>query len=668
MNAAVRHAAARLAGLSLATLLGLPAAVQAGETVTAADPTEFSIEQLLEVKVYSASKFEQNSTEAPGGVTIVNAADIKAYGYRTLADVLRGVRGFYVTYDRNYTYIGVRGFSRMGDYNARVLLLVDGYRINDPVYDSAFSGTEFPLDVDLIERIEIVRGAGSSIYGSNAFFAVINVITRHGADLNGVESAASIQSFGTDGERISDGGRTGNGFEWMASASRYRSRGQDQYYPEFDTPATNNGIAHDLDGDHYEQAYSKFSYGGATLAGGFSHRVKHIPTASYGTDFNDPRAQTADQEIYADLSWYHALTPVWEFSPRLFYGRYTYTGDYPEAGIVNRDEGLGEWWGAEAKTIGHFEQHKLLLGAEYQDNIGQDQANFDLAPRAVYLDDHRNSRRDGFYVQDEFTIAPGLLFNGGLRYDYYSTAGSAVNPRMALVWSPLPPTAIKLLYGTAFRAPNTYELYYAAVPNKANPQLRSEKIRTWEMIVEHELQPNFRLTADAYYNQISNLINQVVDPADGMLVFQNSGHVEGRGVELEAERAWTSQTRLRASLAWQSTRDRDTGGHLNNSPAWLGKLSFATPLHFIPLRAGAEAQYNGNRSTLSGATLGGYVVTNVSLLTDTLLPGIEVSGSVYNLLDRSYADPARPEHAQNTIPQDGRSFRFKLVYHLPHHP
>ena len=87
----------------------------------------------------------------------------KRYGYRTLADILRSVRGFYVTNDRNYSYLGVRGFSRPGDYNARILLLVDGHRLNDNIFGAALIGTEFPLDVDLIERVEIIRGPSSSL-------------------------------------------------------------------------------------------------------------------------------------------------------------------------------------------------------------------------------------------------------------------------------------------------------------------------------------------------------------------------------------------------------------------------------------------------------------------------------------------------------------------------
>src|SRR5690349_15333145 len=106
--------------------------------------------------VYGASKYEQKVTEAPSSVSIVTADEIKKFGYRTLGDILRSVRGFYVTYDRNYSYIGVRGFARPSDYNTRILLLIDGHRLNESIYNSVYVGTEAVLDVDLIDRVEII--------------------------------------------------------------------------------------------------------------------------------------------------------------------------------------------------------------------------------------------------------------------------------------------------------------------------------------------------------------------------------------------------------------------------------------------------------------------------------------------------------------------------------
>lgn len=649
-------------------ILGMALPAQAAaDSHAAADLTGLSLEELLSIEIYSASKFMQKTTEAPATVTIVTADDIRNHGHRTLADILASARGLFVSYDRNYQYVGARGFNRPGDYNSRVLLMVDGYRLNDPVYDQASIGTEFPLDVDLIERVEIVRGPGSSIYGSNAFFAVVNVITRHGGDLDGVEASGELASSGGDKERLSYGRRYESGAELLLSASRYRSRGQDLFFPEFNAPATNNGIASNLDGDRYHSLFGKLAYDGFTLTGAYANRTKQVPSAAYGMVFNDPGADTVDAQGFADLAYYGKLGERWDVAGHAFYSSYAFTGNYPFGApvVLNRDETESSWGGAEARLMGRFERHKLVMGAEYQDNFRQDQRNFDVAPYALYLDDRRSSRREGIYLQDEITLMQGVLLNAGVRYDRYSTVGETVNPRLGLIWSPQETTALKLLYGTAFRAPNAFEQYYndGNATSKVSPNLKPEEITSYEIVAEHELQHNFRLTASVYQNEISNLVNQVTDPADGLLVFQNIGQVKTRGAEFEAERAWDGGMRLRASYAWQITRDQTTGAELENSPNQLAKLNYSQPVWGDALRAGVELQYTGPRKTLAGATTGGYGVANLTLLSRKLARGLELSASVYNLFDKRYADPARPEHVPiDAIEQDGRNFRLKLGY------
>jgi outer membrane receptor for ferrienterochelin and colicin len=161
------------------------------------DLSKLNLEDLMNITVYSASKRVQNSSDAPSSVTVITADEIQRYGYRSLAEILESVRGFYVTYDRDYSFVGVRGFGRLGDSNNRLLVLIDGHRINDNVFGQPYLGTEFLVDVDMIERIEIIRGPSSSLYGADAFFAVINVITRKGSELKGGELSFADASYET---------------------------------------------------------------------------------------------------------------------------------------------------------------------------------------------------------------------------------------------------------------------------------------------------------------------------------------------------------------------------------------------------------------------------------------------------------------------------------------
>lgn len=652
--------------IALIMTLSIQGTAHSQEYAAPTDLIQLPIEQLMNIEVSTASKFSQKTTEAPANVTIITANDIKRYGYRTLANVLSSVRGMNVAYDRNYNYLGVRGAGRTGDYNSRVLLLVDGYRLNDNIYDQAAIGTEFPVDVDLIDRVEVVRGPGSSIYGSNAVLGVVNVITKRGRDLNGLEASGELASFDTNKERLSYGKRYENGAELLLSASRYHSSGQDLFFPEFNTPADNNGIAHHLDGDRYKSFLGKLAYAGFTLTSGYSNRDKAVPTASYSTVFNDPNFSVTDGASFLDLGYYGELAKSWDITAHVFQGRYRYEGIYPYAGapvVLNKDTAQGDWWGTEVKILGRFEKHKVVAGVEYQDNYRQDQANYDISPYTLILDDKRSSKRDGIYVQDEITLGKGLLLNAGVRNDHYSTMGDAVNPRLGLIWSPADTTALKLLYGTAFRAPNIYELYYGtAGVQKANPALQPEKIATYEFVVEHSPQQDLRLTADMYRNKINNNITQIADPADGLLVFVNAGQVDARGAEFEAERLWDGGARLRTSYAWQISRDEATHAELVNSPRHLAKLNYSVPVWGDGLRTGLELQYTSSRKTLKGGTAGAHLLTNLTLLSERLAENLDVSASLYNLFDIRYADPGAQEHVQDLIAQDGRSYRLKLNY------
>ena len=392
-----------------------------------------SLGELLELRidsVYGASRHNQKVTEAPSSVTIVTADEIQRYGHRTLADILRGVRGFYVTNDRNYSFLGVRGFNRPGDYNARVLLLIDGHRLNDNVFGGALIGTEFPLDVDLIERVEIIRGPSSSIYGSSAFLGVINVSTK---DLNGLQAAGSVASFGTGAGRLSYGRTFGNGFEMMLSGSAYDSRGHRRlYYEEFDAPGTNNGMAENADSDEFKKFFGKLKFANFTLQGLYGARDKTIPTASFGTVFNDPRSRTLEKVGFVDLQYQRELPKQWDLSSRVYFDRYGYDGDYiydlsedenPFL-VVYKDFARGSWWGTELRLTKQLEKHTFTVGSEYRDDFRQDQFNYDEDPFFSYLDDKRDRKNWAVDIQDEFALHEKLTLNIGVRRDHYDSFGS----------------------------------------------------------------------------------------------------------------------------------------------------------------------------------------------------------------------------------------------------
>jgi outer membrane receptor protein involved in Fe transport len=628
-----------------------------------ANLTATPLDDLVNMKVYGASKFSQRALEAPASVTVVSAADIRIYGYRNLADILRSIRGLYTTYDRNYYYLGVRGFGRPGDYGSRVLILVDGARINDNVYDSAAIGLDFPVDVDLIDRVEFVPGPGSSLYGSNAFFGVVNVVTKRGRDLQNVEMAGAAQSYGTDKERLSLGHRFDNGLDVLLSASRYSSNGQNFYYPQFDSPTTNNGRARGLDGEDNGNWFARLGYGGWSLEAIFNDRRKDVPTGEYDTLFGVPGTYSRDRRTYVNLEYQAPLPWRSEVLARLSYGQNLYDSQYRYTGYTNVDSARGQWLGGEVKLFSEeFEGHKLIGGGEFQINLRQDQGNFNRPANTFNLDERHSGDRYGFYLQDEMGLLEGLKFNGGLRYDHYSTFGGTVNPRLALIYQPWRDTAVKFTYGTAFRAPNEFELYYRADPPdgaKPNPDLNPERIETFELGIESQL-AGWLLTGSLFRYELDQVIEQVRDPADQLLMFVNEGAARIDGVSTEAERVFESGVRLRTSYSFQYAEDLETDHWLTNSPKHLFNVNLSAPLYEDYLRLGWDSQYTSARKTLRGET-GGYFLGNLTLTAQKFVPGLEVSASVYNLFDVRYRDPVGDFLRQDSIEQNGRNFRVKAI-------
>jgi iron complex outermembrane receptor protein len=665
-----------------ALLLSLPMLAHPSDSVTnqaPADLTALSLESLMQIevpKVYAASKIEQKVTQAPASITIITADEVKKFGYQTLGDVLKSVQGFNVSYDRNYDFVGVRGVS-LGDYNNRILLLVDGHRVNNNLTDGAFVDTAFLLDLDLVDRVEVIRGPSAVLYGNNAFFGVINVITRTGAQLNGFEVSGGYGSFDTYKARVSYGKRFNNGLEFLLSGTYFDRAGNSKlFYNEFGWLGQdiNNGIAQNMDGDKSGSLFGSLAYGDFSFEGAFNRREKVNPTAQYNlTTFNDPRLRTTDEQGYAALKYAHSFKDDFDVTVRLYYDYYQHEIGYPQSLVANgqllysafsTEQDTGEWWGTEVQLNKRlWDRHVFTLGAEYRDDFQQDsqlvnaadpkQSSFTSASRQSY----------GVYGQGDVALLHNLHLNAGLRYDQYGHFDPAFDPRVALIYNPFEGSAFKAIYGTAFRAPNFTEL-----SDPRFQDIQPEEITSYELVYDQELGPHLRSSFSGFYNQMDHLI-----------VF-NSGNytnfnAKTKGAELALEGSWTNGIRCRASYSLQATADDTVTWQMPDSPTHLIKLNVSVPVIPDKLFAGLEFQYTSDRHaldtisglggtpiTVQGVQAGGFAVVNFTLFSHNLLKNLDISASVYNLLDRHYADPATLYHLQETIPQDGRSFRLNVTY------
>jgi outer membrane receptor protein involved in Fe transport len=249
-----------------------------------------------------------------------------------------------------------------------------------------------------------------------------------------------------------------------------------------------------------------------------------------------------------------------------------------------------------------------------------------------------------------------------LRYDRYSTFGGTLNPRVGLIYSPAESTAVKLLYGQAFRAPDDFELYYDAVGFEANPRLRSETIKTTELVFERYFDRYTGLSASGFYNEIGDLISQTTNPSTGLISFSNVDNVYGKGLNFQLSEKRPSGWEGRLSYTVQDSRSHLADANLSNSPRHLAKINVIAPLLSKKLFASFEGQEVSRRETVKETYAGGFFIANATLLSKDMFGKLQASASLYNLFDKHYADPAGHEFRQSSIPQDGRNFRVKLTY------
>ena len=646
-------------GLALAWCAGM-----AGAADNAADLSvlkSMSLEDLGEVQVntvVAASGFAQKTTEAPSSISIVTAEEIKRYGYRTLADILASLQGFNISYDRNYAYLGARGVN-LGDYNSRMLLLVDGHRVNNNINDGAAIGTDFILDIDLIDHVEVIRGPGSVLYGNNAFFGVINIVTRK---VDGVEASGEYGSFDTYKARLSIGKSYTNGVSFLLSGTYYQSDGPDQlYYKEFNTPDQNHGVAQNMNGDSYESVFASVSYADLILEGAYINREHTDPTAPIPVTFNDSRSKITQERSYADLKFTHELPADIDLTARLYYDQNQInTGSplgEPFAEMTQENQG-GQWLGAELQLSEKiWEKHTVSVGAEYRNDFSQYDQHI-YPGNNVTQDASRQSH--GVFAQGDFELRSDLRLNAGVRYDQYGNFDSTYSPRAALIYTPFQQSTFKAIYGTAFRDPSFQELqsfYYGQ-------NIQPENIQSYELVYEQGIGQHLRTSLSGFYNQMDNLIVY----ENGL--YQNI-NADAQGMELAMEGHWTNGVLARASYTLQKTENKSGGLPFPDSPENLVKLNLSAPLLRDKIFAGLEYQYTSScdtqyttdgGTTLAGSPAPGCGIINATLFSRNLLKNLEFSASLYNLLDASYSDPSSRGHLQAQIPQDGRTFRLKMTY------
>jgi iron complex outermembrane receptor protein len=628
-----------------------------------------ALDALLATPISSAAKYAQSVRQVAGSVTIVTAEDIRRFGYRTLSDVLQSMAGVYTSNPRSYESVGMRGFGRPTDYNNRILLLIDGHAVYESMWGQAMLGDELALNLSAIERIELIRGPASALYGTGAMFGVINVIPRRGADVAGLEVTGEAGSLGRRAVAFSAGTGT-DSRRGVALSGMYESTGgyRDLYFPEFNDPATHNGLARNLDWQRRGGLTLKGGLGDFTLRSRLTYRRRADPTGSYGVIFDDTRAQVLDRSAFVELGFATDLSPVHHLSTRAYYDDISYEGfyPYPDPDGLWTEGASHHIAGGEATLRWDLSaRDRLTSGVEYRNNLKSEY--FGPLDGARSTDVRRPFAIWSLYAQNELQLKPNLALLAGIRHDESGMARGATTPRLALIYDPRTGTTLKAMYGRAFRAPNIIETEYK-VSSVTGPLL-AETLDMLELIWMQRLSSRFMLTSSAYHYRASHLIDVVGDTTGGTisLVYRNAEIAQATGLELTLDGRPVRGTSTHLSYSAQFAVDAEGADHgewLTNSPHHLVKAGIAADLTSRATGA-LELRYESSRKTLAGTTTDPFLIGNLNVTLRPFRlgsgPAPELELRISNLFNTRYAYPGGVEHLQPAIGQDGRTFIVRLT-------
>jgi iron complex outermembrane receptor protein len=640
------------------------------------DVSNLDLEQLMQIKVEAASLHEQSLEDAPASVTVITQDEIRRYGYRTLGEALNSARGIYTFSDRTFTYGGVRGFSLPGDYGQRVLLMVNGHNMADNIVgESNRLGEDFPLDMPLVKRIEIIRGPSSALYGTSGIFLTINVVTFSPEELSAAEIHTEAGSLGEKKLQAMTSVPLPHGASLLLSGSLFNDSGQHSIYiPEDNSPATNYGRAIDMNGQKGYHLFGDFIWRGWNITALFGARSIIQPVSFGDTVFNDRGTRLVDSRNFIDATYTHDFDSSRRLQWRIDYDSYNAQGTYhlvldPGASVFedNRDVFHGAWVGSQLTyrfPVRHF--GSLTVGTSAKFDLRTLMQNFDVQPvYQQYLNVNKPDKQFAVFAQDEWDLTRKWKLNLGVRFDYSALLASFLSPRAALIYQPSTKVSYKFLYGHAFRNPSALEMFYG-VPygNLANPFAHAEKATTFEFVVERKVTHKVNALLSVYHYGLSGLLVGVSMPS-GRLQYQNTDAVRASGVEMELNGHPLPWLELAASLAVQRAVDSSDHDRLANSPGQIGKLRFSVPLFANRFSLSSGMQFMGSRQTLDAGPLPPLFLSDVTISAKRLPGNLELQAGVRDLWGARYADPIALYNKYETMPQPARSAFITLAWRQP---
>jgi len=651
-------------------------------TIRKAAQSSVEVDLVQSNEVAAASRSLETAESAPASVTIITGAELRAMAYPTIAEAVRGVRGMYLSDDRSYEVVGVRGFSRPGDYGNRILVTIDGQPTNDNYAGSSLVGFDGRVDLDDVERIEVVRGPGSVLYGTGAFFGVINLVTRSRQARTHAELAGGTSLNGVGRARATGVVKLGEDAGAWSSVSVARAAGRDFFFPEYRSDPRSPTAETDRNGlplDGNVRGADGFSAGTisgrawwkfVTVQGFFTTRAKAVPTGAYESIVGDPRSKLRDTRGFVELRVEPKIGARAESLTRLQANLYDFYGTYGSAAPVGLATEVfnGRWVGGEQRfVLSPVDGLKLTVGSEVVGHVRAKQTSADES--GVYADRNDPYVNVAGYLVGDVLPTPGVKISAGARFDYYSNVKldplGATNPRLALLFDTWKGGKIKILGGKAFRSPSVYELHSSAADRLPAADLKPEQVVSGELEVSHRFTPTVVALVSGYTNYVSNLI-ELKDAGAGLRYENSSAPVLVVGGEAEVRRDFLQGFMASATLSVQKAQYLDAPElrQVPNSPYVLGSMKGAAPIVGRSLMAMARVSVEGPRfdSFTTSTDTEPQLQSRFGLIGDLVFSGeidklnARYSVGVYNVADSRYEAAPSREYRQRFILQNGRTF------------
>ena len=636
-----------------------------------------------ETYVTTATKTFEDIKKSGSTVSVISADELKSMGARNLMDALKRLPGLGINqFNIGMPAVEVRGVKT--DFGEKVLFLINGHPTNNNLVNGGATWSYENFNVDEVQRVEVVRGPGSALYGANAFVAVINIITKKAEDIDGAIVTVGGGSYDTKEVNVQIGQEVG---EFDVAVN----------FNVLDTDGIRGEVASDALGasgkvDSWDRRYDlgfNMKYGNTAFQGKYVQRNSGS-FAGITNTLNDGSEQQY-LEYFMELAHSRSLSQNLSVMGKIYYDHFEadnfwelfppgFAPGYPN-GMLGRTPVTNERLGGELQTeVSLGTNHKALAGIMLERQSQFDvkhYTNFDPftgAPTGVYEDVSDKWNWNGshdrdiraVFVQDIWDIQDDLRFIGGARYDDYSDFGGTFNPRLSLTWGFIENYSLITTYGSAFRAPTFGELYNINNPSIiGNPDVQPEEIETFEFGVNGDITKRTSLRTTWFRNDITNLIAPTPS-GNAVNVSGNVGKLKVDGIEFEISSRLRDGSSVALNYTYQHPVNELTHQRAPDVPLHKANASF-NYRHSKNLDGFIGLLYRGSLSRAEGdprPDVADYITVDLAVTWKNYIENLEVQASVYNLSDEHYVDPSPSGVMVSDYPKAGRNFMVDVSYKL----